>query len=178
MNAKITIISSSITFTIGMLLFALHYQWIIIRFSQPILRVEQQIKTKKICTLHFWHNNRWTQESQELIWSSTLDENVSALVTNWLTLLDTESILPKKITLQSVALSPNKQELYLSFDRNLLPKQWAVHRKWMLIEGLLRTLRANSVALQAVHFLVHHQPLTDTHLDFSFAWPINGFVSS
>jgi hypothetical protein len=46
-----------------------------------------------------------------------------------------------------------------------------------LIEGLLKTLRENDIKIQRIHFLLHHQPLVDYHLDFSHPWPLEGFLN-
>ncbi len=180
MNTKITIFFiSCITLCMGILLYAFQHQWIIFRGANVLIHTKQpQIKTKKICTLYYWHNNRWHTESQELIWSSHVHENLVTLISSWLSLLDTEQLLPKKVMLQSATLTPHQQDAYLSFDRNLLPKEWSIHRKLMLIEGLLKTIRSNNIALHGVHMLVHHQPLIDTHLDFLDAWPIRGFLAT
>lgn len=180
MNIKINIILlCCITLFLGILLYAFHHQWIIFRRLPHTISPQQPlIKTKKKCTLYYWHHNRWHTESHELIWSSRTQENIGTLVSHWLSLLDTEQLLPKKIILQSAALTPNAQEVYLSFDRNIIPKEWSIYYKLMLLEGLLKTIRANITSLHGIHFLVHHQPLIDTHLDFSQAWPIHGFVTT
>ncbi len=179
MNIKINIVLlCCITLVCGIVLYAFHHQWIIFRRPYTISPQQPHIKTKRKCTLYYWHHNRWHTESPELIWSSHTEENVGTLVSHWLSLLDAEQLLPKKIILQSAALTPNAQEVYLSFDRNLIPKEWSIHHKLMLIEGLLKTIRMNITSLHGIHFLVHHQPLIDTHLDFSHAWPIHGFITT
>lgn len=160
------------------MLYALQHQWIIFRGTPSIYTQQPQNKTKKICTIHYWHHNRWNTESQELIWSSQLHENLGTIISSWLSLLDTEQIIPKKVTLQSVTLAPHHQDAYISFDRNVLPKEWSTYGKLMLIESLLKTIRSNAVPLHRIYILVHHQPLIDTHLDFSDAWPITGFLAS
>ena len=53
-----------------------------------------------------------------------------------------------------------------------------IFKKWMMIEGVLKTLRENNITVKDVHFLVQHQPLSDPHLDFSVAWPLHGFINS
>ncbi len=181
MNTKIStfILISCCTLLLGILLYAFQYQWIIFRHVHPLMHTQgEQIKTKRKCALHYWHNNRWNSESQELIWSSQLHENVMAIVSAWLSLLDTEQLLPKKVILQSATLTPTQQEVYLSFDRNIVPKEWSIHRKLMLLESLLKTIRSNGIALYGVYILVHHQPLIDPHLDFSQAWPLTGFIAT
>lgn len=178
MNKQIFITLSLISFFGGILGYALYNKFIVVQFNHSTSPLLQPVKTKKMVTLYFWHNNRWYSEVQEIIWSSHPQENIEMITTAWLTLLDTENIIPKKAVLQSAALSINKQEVYLSFDRNILPKQWSIHRKVMLLEGLFKTLRDNSTPIALVHILVHHQPLIDSHLDFTLGWPLNGFWSS
>ena len=178
MNKRHTIILSSAGFFLGTLFFALYQEWIIIRYPWRTKLHQQHLHTKKTAPLTFWHNGAWHTETQELIWSESVAHNVQYLVTSWLTLLQEEEVTDKKITLQSAALSPSGQEAYLSFDRNLLPKECSSYEKWMRIEGLLRTMRENDIQLQGVHILVHHQPLQDPHLDFSNPWPLTGFLVS
>lgn len=178
MNKRLAIISSTLAFITGILLFMIHYEWIIFRFTQPVSSTFHTAHTKKTATLSYWHNNRWHSESQELIWSPAVANNLSALITSWLALLDIEQITPKKILLQGVSIGPNSQDVFISLDRNPFSKEWAIRKKWMLIEGLLKTIRDNNIPIKTVRFLVRHQPILDPHLDLSFAWPIEGFTQS
>lgn len=179
MNSKTTtFFLCLITLVLGILLYALQHQWIIVRGTPIIYTNQPQNKTKKICSLYYWHHHRWNTESQELIWSSHVHENIATLISSWLSALDTEQILPKKVILQSVTLAPHRQDAYLSFDRTIVPKEWSIHDKLMLIEGLLKTMRSNGIPLHRMYLLVHHQPLIDPHLDFSDAWPIAGFLAT
>ena len=159
-------------------MFAFHYEWIIIRIPQSIdARQNQQMKTKQKVQLSYWHDQRWHTEAEELIWSNDTVENLHSIITSWLTTIDAEQLVPKKVTLQTATIAPNNQDAYLSFDRNPLPKEWSTFSKWMLIEGLLKTIRENNIPIHHISFLVHHQPLHDTHLDFSNPWPITGFIA-
>lgn len=177
MNQKITILlASTIPLLAGILLFSIHHQWIILRFTQMPVETNHRIYTKRACQLSYWYNNRWHTDSQELIWSTKTVPNLTTLIATWLSLLDAEQIIPKKTTLQSIALSPNNQTAYISFDRNILPKQWSIYQKWMLIEGLLKTIRFNEIAIRTIQLLIHHQPICDVHLDLSFEWPVSGFM--
>jgi hypothetical protein len=179
MNPRLTLIVITIfAGIIGCILYAINHQWIIIQYKQSTITSSPSPKTKKERTFYYWHNNRWHTETQELIWSAQLHDNIEILVANWLSLLDAEQIIPKKVTVQSIALSPTQQELYISFDRNLMPKEWSIRQKWMLIEGLLKTFRNNDIPLNTIHFFVHHQPMIDAHLDFSCSWPLSGFAST
>jgi len=91
-------------------------------------------------------------------------------------LVDDEKITTKKITLQTAMLNPTGTELAVSFDHGLFSKDATTYEKWMLCEGLLKTVRENGIASQTVRFLIHHQPIIDAHLDFSNPWPIYGFI--
>jgi hypothetical protein len=66
--------------------------------------------------------------------------------------------------------------IYLSFDHNVLNKEETVFKKWMLIEGLLKTILSSNISITHVQFLVQHQQLHDAHLDFSVPWPVHGFM--
>ncbi len=178
MNVKKISITCIITCIGGALLFAYQYEWIIIRLPQSTHIPEQQTKIKRIAQLHYWQDHRWHTETEELIWSGQTMQTIHQLVTNWLSLLDAEQITPKKITLQSTSIAPNNQDVYISFDRNPFAKEWSIHTKLMLIEGLLKTIRSNNIEISHISFLIHHQPLQDPHLDFSVPWPIFGFLST
>jgi hypothetical protein len=45
----------------------------------------------------------------------------------------------------------------------------------VVIEDLLANLRPHFPQIKRVRFLVQHEPLNDTLLEFSFPWPIEGF---
>ena len=124
----------------------------------------------------YWHNGAWQTEHQELIWGSNTEKNCLYLINTWLTLLDEEGIMEKRVTLQTALLSPSGQEIYLSFDRSPFQPEDSTFAKWMWIEGLLKTLRENEVKLTNVQILVHHQPINDQHLDFTNPWPLQGFA--
>ena len=178
MNNKQYLKLSALSLIAGCLFFALYNNWIIIhipwkQYSNP---TSQQVAYKKNSTLWYWFNNIWHQETKELVWSEQITDNLTNLVTSWLTLLNEESITDKKVSLQSVALSASDTEAYISFDRNPLDKQWNTATKLMVIEALLKTIRDAGIKIQTIRLLVHHQPLHDHHLDFSHSWPINGFL--
>lgn len=178
MKNKYYFIICFISIAIGILFFVLQQEIVIINY--PNTRMEQNLSikaTKKLVKLIFWHQNKWKTETQELIWHNDTSKNIYYLINNWLTLLDEEKIMNKKVSLQSVLLSPSEHEAYLSFDRNPFSKQQTTFSKWMIIEGLCKTIRKNNITLQQIQLFVCHKPLQDLHLDFSKAWPINGFLN-
>jgi len=159
----------------------MYHNWIIVRYPSYISEIEQQIYTMKPkkgeVLLHYWKNEKWSREKISVLLTSDKAKNIKYLVNNWLTLLDEEAVMGKKVTLKDVLLDATGQQAYLSFDRILFDDNSATFVKWMLIEGLLKTLQKSGIGLQKVHFLVHHQIMDDYHLDFSKPWPIYGFLS-
>ena len=172
------LIASIVAFLGGFVFFAWYHNFIIIKTSFKSYTLENsELAERKTVTLFTYRADRWHSEQKELLWSSQLHKAITSLVTSWLLYLEEEQNTAKKVTLQSVVLSPSEQELYVSFDRNPLNKESSTFEKLMWVESLLKTLRENDIKVHSVYLLVHHQPLHDYHLDFSRAWPITGFVS-
>ncbi len=177
---SLLIFASLLTIFCSVFYFAYNHQWII--FKNPFYscyekRTIERVMTQKKSIKHFfWHHDAWRQEIAEILWSDEKVHALSSLITSWLTILDEEKINIKKISLQSIAISATKQEVFCSFDRNPFSKQQSTFEKIMWIEGLMKSIRESGIKIQAIRFLVHHQPLIDTHLDFSNAWPIEGFL--
>jgi hypothetical protein len=165
----------------GFILFAYTQQWIVFRFPNRNMittsHSDHSAQKQKV-TLAYWHANKWHTETKELLWTTALEKNCFYLINTWLALLEDETIMDRKISMQSALLSSNNSELYISFDRSPFNHQESTHTKWMWVEGLLKTLRENHLPISRVHFLVHHPPLIDDHLDFTSAWPINGFLTT
>jgi len=166
-------------FILGMLFLAYNRGWIILRFPSyrhEVTQTAQNLRAhKKKVKLAFWHNKRWHSEAVEILQTEDEAHTLQHLINSWLTLLDEDKIMEKKVTLQSALLSPNK-EAYLSFDRNPFDEKNTTYEKWMWIEGLLKTIKQAGIQTQSIHFLVHHQPMQDYHLDFSNPWPLSGFL--
>lgn len=165
------------TFFTGMLFFLLYHQWLIVHFNTGISHTQETALSvqKKAVRLYFWHNNGWHHEEAEVIWSNDTAQNIHYLTNRWLSLLDEESIHSKKIIAQSVTLAPSGTQAYLSFDQYPFEQDSSTHEKYMFIEGLLKTLRSESIKITELYFLAHHRPIEDYHLDFSHPWPLESF---
>ena len=179
---KKIIISSSIilaSITCGILLYAIMNDWIIIRIPNNVSTyqsvTEPSIKRKTLALL-FWQDEKWNNENIQIIWTNKIEQDTKNLINCWLNLLDEEGIMEKKVTVQSVALTQTKTEGYISFDQNPFPKESSTFEKWLWTEGLLKTLRENNISIQSFYFLVHHKIISDNNLDFTNAWPIEGFL--
>ena len=167
--------------TLGMLYFAYNQGWILIRTSSYDTEIEQTVNNlrakKKPVSLIFWHHDKWNTESVDILETNDKAQTIHYLINSWLTLLDEDNIMTKKVTLQSSLISSNGQ-IYLSFDRNPFDENSSTHEKWMWTESLLRTIRENDTGIQNIRFLVHHHTMEDNHLDFSNPWPAVGFSSN
>lgn len=174
---RLPIIISASAFVSALLFFAIYNQWILFctPWSGRRMADNAVVIQKKQITHHYFHGDKWKIEKQELLWTESTEKNIFQLINAWLTLLDEERITAKKVMLQSALLS-TAGCVYLSLDHNILNKEDTIFKKWMLLEGLLKTIALNGIAVQQVQFLVQHQPLQDSHLDFSLPWPIHGFM--
>lgn len=174
---RLYIITSSAAFLSALLFFAIYNQWILFCAPWSVKNITDtsSVIQKKQVTHYYFHGDKWKTEKQELLWTENIEKNVFQLINAWLTLLDEEHITAKKVMLQSALIS-TAGCVYLSFDHNILHKEETIFKKWMIIEGLLKTILLNDIPVQQVQFLVQHQQLHDAHLDFSLPWPIHGFI--
>ena len=177
MSSRVILIASLSAVAGGILLFAVQYEYIIIRLPHRITTSTQSTYRKKNITLYYWDTDRWHHENGDLVWSAQREENLLQVMNAWFHLVEEQELCAKRIIVQSIVSSPNNAMIYCSFDRIPFSKEWPIHRKWMFIEGLLKTVRELFSSVQTISFLVRHQPLIDTHFDFSHAWPIEGFLS-
>ena len=168
---------SAMAFMIGIFFFAIYNDWIIFRlpWQGNSATVSSEIVQKKQIMLHYFHGDKWKVEKQELLWRKSGEENIFHLINAWLAVLDEEHITAKKTSLQSALITPSGI-VYFSFDHNIMGKEEIIFKKWMLIEGLFKTIVSNDIVVTHAQLLVQHQQLQDMHLDFSMPWPIHGFL--
>jgi hypothetical protein len=174
---RLYIALSTAVFLSAVLFFAVYNQWILFRspFDIYSMTISSSVVQKKQIILHYFCNDAWKMEKQELLWSDSIEKNMLQLINAWFTLLDEERITAKKVMLQSVLIS-TAGCAYLSFDHNILNKEETIFNKWMVIEGLLKTLVLNDITIFHIQFLIQHHQMHDAHLDFSLPWPIHGFM--
>ena len=162
MNTKKLFLLSIACAISGTLFYAIDKGWIIINtpvttphYTSQATHLPTALQKKVL--LFFWRHDTWHHETTQLVWSEHNAQNIAYLINSWLSLLDDEKITTKKVSLQTAMLNPSGNELYVSFDRSLFSKEDTTYEKWMLIEGLLKTLRENNIICQEIRFLVHHQ---------------------
>jgi N-acetylmuramoyl-L-alanine amidase len=173
-------VSLMIGLILSIIIFAWYNDWIIINFpskpSNQVVSLAHKTYKKKV-KLFYTKNNKPYHEERELLWSSNIDDNTPLLIQAWLTYLEEEEVLHKKIILQTAAITSTKNELIVSFSQTPFDKESSALSKLTFIEDLLKTLNTNlSNSCNKIHFLVNYKPLQDPHLDFSLPWPITGFL--
>lgn len=164
----------------GLLFYGLYNELIILRlpFKASRQAAEQGQSQRKIMKLTYWNGTSFANEEKEILYSDNSIRTLTDLITSWLSTLEEEHMMPKKVSLQSVMLDASGSEAYISFDRNPLLKEKSTYQKLMWVEGLLKTIKESGLPLKGVRILVYAKPLNDTHLDFNHAWPLSGYSPS
>ncbi|MBI2774423.1 hypothetical protein HYX58_00225 [Candidatus Dependentiae bacterium] len=182
MNKYTYLIISFTAFFLGLITIAFQQQWIILRLPTRAAAAHTLVPgnttKKKPVIIIGWHANKWTREPKDLLWPTDKSEQIKQLVYGWLELAHNEQFGGKQISLQSIIICQNGLDAYISFDQAPLEKEWSIYRKWHHLESMIKTLKENGISLRSITWLVNHQPLIDPHLDFSQAWPFEGFLDS
>ncbi len=166
-----------VSFITGTLFFCIYHEWLIIYWNKPSLTVHTVPGyTKRMAQISLWKHADWHSENIQILQPENKGQATQMLIAQWILLNKEEGLADNNLSLETVLYSPSGQDMYISFDRSPLRKNWSAHDKLFCIESLLKTLRDNNLGCQNVHFFIHHQPLADTHLDFSIAWPLTGFL--
>lgn len=164
---------------IGILFFFIAHEWIILRFPMHYKSIDQSSlaqKKEKTVQLIFWHNQRWHNETETIVWSNNKNEALESLLSRWINLLHEEKLLTHTTSIQTVLISKHNETAYISFTHNPLCTNFATYDNILFIEGLLRTIRKSNLSIKHIALLVNHTSLENDHLDFTKPWPINGFV--
>lgn len=168
-------------FIIGVVFYAIHTELLIIKFAgrTALLMPDQTAKKQQVELLYLKEEKDaiWHTESLEIVMPNDQLSAVHILLTRLFEVLLEEKIIPKKLTIQDIMLDKS-QELYISLHKYPFSRQSSTYQKWITVESILKTLKANNIPVQSVRFLVDHQPINDPHLDFSKGWPIDGFLST
>ena len=141
-----------------------------------VLPLDHRYAHRRKTRLWYFNGERFIYEDKELIFSANTQATLADLVASWLSLLDEEQLLTKKVAVQSVMLDPQKTTAFISFDQNPFEKWFSTHAKLMFLQGLLKTLKESTIPLKKVQFLVQHAPLKDHHLDCVHPWTIEGYA--
>lgn len=167
-------------FATGLLFFLIEREYILIQcsFFSSKNNLHPHITTKRNIILYCWNGHKVLDHQTSLVWHrARADNNVTLLVSTWLQFAHQENIITDNIDVECAFVSPqHPTELYLSFNHSPLSSQWSIQKKIFFIESLLKTITQAQFPFQHIIFLVNHQPMSDEHLDFSYPWPLAGFV--
>lgn len=170
------IIFSFFSLLSGIIFFAFQKEYLILNVRKATINNEQVTANKKNIKLFYWKLNDWQFEQIPLLIDNKADLSVQHILNHWLQLLHDEKIIKKKIIIEAIMISYDQKELFISFDHLIWGKENSLFEKWMLVEGILKTVQQTDISVQKVRFLKKHKPINDHHLDFTRAWPIRGFM--
>jgi hypothetical protein len=163
----------------GALFFLLHRKWLIVHFTMSPMGItaastqSTQLSTHKTIKLFYWKNEKWLQEEISIIWDEqNMAQNARQVLKQWLATMHNEHLLAPHVALESLALSSLGNEAYISFDRSLFSPEWPIIKKWLILEGLFKTILAAQLPLHSVTLLVHNRPMEDEHLELSQPLPV------
>ncbi len=160
----------------GMLFYGFYNKLIIIRLPSRKLHLVHRYAQRRVTRLWYWNGERYIKDDKELIYSANTQNTLTDLVASWLSFLEEEQALKKKIEVQSVMLDIQKNTAYISFTQNPLEKSQSAYEKLMFFESLLKTLRDSSIPIKKVQFLAQHKPIQDPQFDFARPWTISGYI--
>ncbi len=173
-------ILSIIAFLSGILFFLIYNDILVIKFisfnkNNFVGNFFDHSTVKKNVTFYYWKDEKFNTEKRDLIWLSDKAETLKHFVNDWLKILLEENIIKKRVILNSIALSKEKDIAYLSFDQSFLEQSWSIYAKWNCIESLLKSIKDADFKIKEIVFLVNNNAMHDEHLDFSQSWGILGF---
>lgn len=175
-NIRLYAITVSITFLAGFFVWCIMNGFIIIQIPRSTNHFNTHIHTSKenkTIKFFFWHNHRWHRETDTLVSSSDLQENIKIILSYWLNLLHEEQSIPLNSAIQSVLVSNNETIAAISFSINPFNYNAPTIESLLFIKGLFKTLKENNIPIQAIMLMENHKPLEHPQLDFTKPWPLS-----
>lgn len=167
---------------IGAIFFLIQRKWLIVQWtfnteSNEMTLAKKETVLKKDISFFWWKNDKFHHNKATLIWRRDKNaDNIKQVINNWLNHLKGEKLLEPVIAIDSVVLSQSEQEAYFSFNQAFSWKEWSIFKKWMLLEGLCKTIKSTGLPIKYITVWANHEPMPDEHLDFTHAWSVDGFV--
>jgi hypothetical protein len=162
----------------GVLFLALQQQWLIIHVIAPYISTNfsspSNFTVRRIDYTYHKHGDQRLHQ-QEIIWDSDIQLCALRLISSYCELLEDEKIITSHVAVDSACFDDRKNELIVSFSHNPFNDQQTVATRMVIIEDLLINVRSYFPQLKQVRFLMRHEPLIDSLLEFSFPWPVTGF---
>ncbi len=160
----------------GALGYLIHNEHIIILFPETysLESTSSQSKPSNI-SLYTWNQNgTYSKETISLMFTNTKRKNIEQIVKKWLLAQEYQTI--PVTTLKNAALSFDEKDLFINFSSYPFNRQASIYAKLSWIQGLFKTIKEYNASIEHVYFLAQQKTLTDYELDFSHAWPIEGFL--
>lgn len=175
--ALFLIVVSILAFICGTLWYAVHAEIII--FSVPAFaEFSLQPSDKKKITLFWYTEIEKIEESTEIIYAQSVQENIATTISTWLSYMQEEGRLDKHIKAETVALTSSGAEVFVSFSQTIFDQQLSCIQKWYILESLFATLRPLFSELRSIRLLVNNQPLYDEHIDCATSLPVCSFLQT
>lgn len=174
---KLLLLLAALTFFCGLVWYMFHTQIIIFSFPAFAEYSFQPVDKKKI-TLFWYNDHQKNEENADIIWTDQTNKNIAAVVSAWLSLMQEEQRIEKNVKLETVALTPARTEAFLSFSHTLFNRDYAIIKKWQILEGLFLTLNTLFPELSLAGLLVNDKPLFDEHIDCSASLPVASFLQA
>ncbi|MFA5306400.1 MAG: hypothetical protein WC365_03040 [Candidatus Babeliales bacterium] len=172
MKTKFFIVILFLCSVAGIIFFLIQRNWLIIQFTYTQPAATQQnphnVTSKKNIRIFYKNKGGWHHEEASIVWNEHNQEQaLGQLIKQWLMTLAGEQLIPRNCILESVVFSSSGNEAFVSFDRSFLLSEQSILKKWYVIEGLFKTIHHAGISLTSLMFLVHDQPMTDDHIEFS-----------
>lgn len=165
----------------GALFFLIQRKWLIIQWTfssdkNEMALAKKETVIKKEITFYWWKKEAMHAKKGTLIWRHDRNaDNIKQIISIWIGSLNDEKIIEPGIAIDSAVFSPSGQDLFISFNQQFPWKEWSIHKKWMLVESLCKTIKSTGLPLKYITFFVNQEPMPDDHLDFTHPWSIDGF---
>ena len=165
----------------GSLFFLIYKDILVIKFlyksnsNNTSVGFIKNFSSKKDLKFYFWKDEKFNFELKRFVWFKDKGENLKHFISDWLVLLQEESILSNPAYLHNVSINKDEDVAFLSFEQPFFESSWSIFEKWNFIEGLLKSVREANFKIREIHFLINNKVMEDYHLDFSNGWPIDGF---
>jgi hypothetical protein len=164
----------------GFIFFLYQESWLIINLPSQSKSLSPTFTNKseyQETVLYIWNHNRIEKETGQILKTGHRAEVIQDLINQFLKLCQEADSIQQATHVQSVIWSDNQKTIFISFNQSLFDKQSSTFEKLMIIDSLLKTLKNTQLDIAYVQFLVNHQPLQDSHLNFEIPWPMSGIDS-
>lgn len=163
----------------GVLFYAITHNIIIIRYPpQSPIKNSRSSLDKELMRFTYFKGTTCAYEWRHIIQDDEDIVTAQRIITAYWAVIEDNGLLPARIQVQSTTTDRTGKILLCSLSDNPCSVEASTLTAWLLIEGLILTLRELMPQFQKILFLVNHELLTHPTLDFSRTWPIEGFSTA